>query len=125
MATISAPALLRAAGSRSCARSPRASITTEWPARARWPPTIEPMAPAPRMAKSKSGMTRPLQRLGDVLHEPAVLGFGLGRVALQNPAVAADQEFLEVPADLAGDTASSPPRTAVSPARSAGTSRNS
>src|SRR5882762_8586008 len=65
---------------------------------------IEPIAPAPRMAKSKSGMTEALQRLGDVLHEPAVLGFGLGRVALQNPAVAADEEFLEVPADLAGDT---------------------
>src|SRR6267143_825357 len=63
------------------------------------------MAPAPRMAKSKSGMTRPLQRLGDVLHETAVLGLGLRWVALQNPAVAADEELLEVPADVAGDAA--------------------
>src|SRR5256885_2176120 len=64
---------------------------------------IEPMAPAPRMAKSKSGMGGALQRLGDVQHEPAVLGFGLRRVALQYPPVAADEEFLEVPADVAGD----------------------
>src|SRR6267143_317585 len=63
------------------------------------------MAPAPRMAKSKSGMTRPLQRFGDVLHETAVLGFGFRWVALQNPAIAADEELLEVPADVAGDAA--------------------
>src|ERR1700694_599153 len=61
------------------------------------------MAPAPRMAKSKSGMAGPLQRLGDVLHETAVLGFGFRWVAPQNPAIAADEELLKVPADVAGD----------------------
>src|SRR5579863_2127295 len=90
--------------SSSPARAPRASIATRWPARARWAPTIEPMAPAPRIAKSKSG-TAPfrLQGFGDVLHETAVLRPGLGRIALEHAAVAADQELLEVPADVAGD----------------------
>ena len=48
---------------------------------------------------------RPSERLGDVLHQPAVLRLGLGRIALEHAAVAADEELLEVPADVAGDAA--------------------
>src|ERR1700730_5398394 len=40
----------------------------------------------------------------DVLHDPAVLRLGLRRVALQHLAVPPDQEFLEVPGDVAGHT---------------------
>src|ERR1700756_2296910 len=125
VATISTPAPLRAAGSRSVAtfvpnsaspwivsprsaislaRSPRASMTTVCPARARCAPMIEPIAPAPRTANSKSGMSVcALQRLRNVLHEAAVFGLGLRRVALEHPAVATDEELLEVPADVAGN----------------------
>jgi len=77
VATISVPALARSAGSAStvtdvanslrprtlmpcscscCARRPRASIATWWPARVRWAPTIDPMAPAPSTANSNSAM---------------------------------------------------------------------
>src|SRR5271170_2455957 len=61
------------------------------------------------MAKSKSGMAVPrrvrLERLGDVLHQAAVVRLGFRRVALEHPAVAADEELLEVPADVAGHAA--------------------
>src|SRR5262249_50777217 len=96
---------------RCAARAPRASMSTAWPARARCAPTIEPMAPAPRTTNSNSrvamGARRPggatLERLADVLHQAAVLGPGLGRVAVQHASVAPDQELLEIPADVAGD----------------------
>src|SRR2546421_146479 len=45
-----------------------------------------------------------LQRLGDVLHQPVFPGRGLRGIALEHLAVAADQELLEVPADVARDT---------------------
>jgi hypothetical protein len=45
-----------------------------------------------------------LQRVCDVLHQTAVLRLGRRRVALENAAVAADQEFLEIPGDVAGDS---------------------
>src|SRR5579871_5599746 len=72
---------------------------------------IEPMAPAPRIAKSKSGMTEGrrsawhLQRLGDVLHQAVVARLRFRWVTLQHAAIAADEEFLEVPADLSRYTA--------------------
>src|SRR5262249_9556562 len=45
------------------------------------------------------------ERVGDVLHQPPVARLGGGRVAVQNAAVAADEEFLEVPGDVAGKAA--------------------
>src|SRR2546429_5633531 len=63
---------------------------------------IEPIAPAPRIANSKSAVAVcALQRLGDVLHEAAVLRDGLRRVTLQYPPVTGDEELFEVPADVA------------------------
>src|SRR5215469_11425333 len=67
---------------------------------------IEPIAPAPRIANSNSRMMLcPLQRLGDILQQTVVPRPGLRRIALEHPAVTADEEFLEVPADVAGDAA--------------------
>src|SRR5205807_919667 len=75
---------------------------------------IEPIAPAPRIANSKSAMAVcALQRLGDVLHEPAVLRDGLRRVTLQYPPVTGDEELLEVPADVARNAGARPGEEAV------------
>src|SRR5215470_18237010 len=69
---------------------------------------IEPIAPAPSTAKSNSGMARPCvtasERLGDILQEPVVARFRLRRIALEHLSVAANEEFLEIPADIAGNT---------------------
>src|SRR6516162_450762 len=132
VATMSVPALLSSCGSRNvftgvvssarprivspdrsmcAARAPRASIATLWPARARWAPMIEPMAPAPSTAKSNSGMARPCvtasERPGDILQEPVVARFRLRRIALEHLSVAANEEFLEIPADVARNAARS------------------
>src|SRR5438094_9981990 len=75
---------------------------------------IEPIAPAPRIANSKSAMAVcALQRLGDVLHEAAVLRDGLRRVTLQYPPVPGDEELLEVPADVARNAGARPGEEAV------------
>src|SRR5947208_16082096 len=75
---------------------------------------IEPIAPAPRIANSKSAMAGcALQRLGDVLHEAAVLRDGLRRVTLQYPPITGDEELLEVPADVAHNAGARPDEEAV------------
>src|SRR5207248_1513808 len=68
----------------------------------------------PRIANSKSAMAVcALQRLGDVLHEAAVLRDGLRRVTLQYPPITGDEELLEVPADVARNAGARPGEEAV------------
>ena len=43
---------------------------------------------------------RSLERVGNVLHQALVLGLCVRSVALQHPPVTADEEFLEIPADV-------------------------
>src|SRR5207253_3077647 len=65
-------------------------------------------------ATSKSALAVcALQRLGDVLHEAAVLRNGLWRVTLQYPPVTGDEELLEVPADVARNAGARPGEEAV------------
>ena len=81
-------------------------MATAWPARARCAPTIEPMAPAPRMAKFElrhGHGARPLRAPRRCPASGRVLRFGFRRVALQYLAVAADEKLLEVPADVTGE----------------------
>lgn len=44
-----------------------------------------------------------MERIGDILSQSGVVRVGARRVAADDTAITADKEFLEIPADIAGE----------------------